>query len=196
MISVPNQFNMFWSQNATDRMADAFGREQLAALIETRVQRMMISYAGGHPSNLPPPPHRVANAAKALGVPKDKIISRINTMVCAAVGMSVNQADRVARRQVLVTYAKNGIRTLSDIRKADMAAKVEATEQSALAAKSEAAKQNTSTGSAVASRTIESIAADLRRARARAVELSEAAKAADLRVNELRSELLREIERI
>jgi hypothetical protein len=172
-----------WTDGDKAALIDAFGAAELHALIEARVVCMMARYAGEDPGHVRIPAARIGAAAQSVFVPEECIRDRISTMVYEAMGVS-RRSTRSRRKRELVEYARRGIRTLAEIRAADAG-------QMPLAFSTPAP-----TPAPVAPRTLDTIAAELREARATAARISVECKAAEDRMVALGAEFQRAVREV
>ena len=164
-----------WSEADDHALVAEFGAGALQCLVESRVASLMARYAGDRVTVECAPASQVRAAAQRIGVTETCVRNRINTLVYDAMGMS-GCSGREHRRHELTEYARRGIRTLAEIRAADAG-------QTPLAFSAP-----DPTPAQVAPRTLDTIASELREARATAARLAVECKAAEDRMVALGAE--------
>lgn len=172
-----------WSESDDHALVAEFGAGTLQSLIESRVVSLMARYASDRVPVECAPASQVRAAAQRIGVTETCIRNRINTLVYEAMGMG-GGSSRAHRMGELAEYARRGIRTLAEIRAADAG-------QMPLAFSTpEPAPAQ------VAPRTLDTIAAELREARATAARLAVECKAAEDRMVALGAEFERAVREV
>ena len=162
-----------WSEADDHALVAEFGAGALQCLVESRVASLMARYAGDRVTVECAPASQVRATAQRIGVTETCVRNRINTLVYDAMGMG-GGSGREHRRHELTEYARRGIRTIAEIRAADAG-------QTPLAF-------SALTPAQVAPRTLDTIASELREARATAARLAVECKAAEDRMVALGAE--------
>lgn len=173
----------YWTKGENAALTAAFGGQSaLDAHIAMRVCEYMNYLASGQVTATAPPNRTTLRAVAATGRSRVQVLTRVEQIVRDVLGMSVAGHLRGPRRDKLRQYAIAGLRTLDEIRAADAG-------QMPLAFSTPASSQ-------VAPRTLDTIAAELREARATAARLAVECKAAEDRMVALGAEFERAVREV
>lgn len=176
-----------WTESEDALLADAFGgHDALDMHIARRVHAYLDYLVSGRTVVTAPPKHALRIAIKTTGRSRGQVLSRLMCLTRIALGMSVSEGLRQARRDVLRQYALAGLRTLDEIQAADKGGQLTVPGIDAPKAAAPAPKP----------RTLDDIASELRMAREEATRLSVAAAHAEKRMSDLRAELTRAVEEV